>query len=563
MSHCRWIFPEPVEDGYVRSMSEAYQLHPVLSALLVRRGFGGPDGCGSFMDPRLASLDDPFLLPNMEATIRRMLVAVDSHERIVLYGDYDVDGITSLTLMTRLLRAAGADVRTFLPRRMGEGYGLSAEGVQRCLDDEHPSLVIALDCGTSSAREIALLMEKGVDVLVIDHHEIKGELPACPLVNPKLGADYHYLCTAGLVFKTCHAFLKQRRLPDFDLREYLDLVALGTVADVVPLVHENRIFVKRGLERMASTRWVGLQALMEVSRTRPPFSPMHVSFQLAPRLNATGRLGTAQESLELLLTDDAEEAHVLAEALDAHNRERRTLEEHTVREAMLKLEDVFDPARDAAIVLGADGWHPGVIGIVSGRFCRDYHRPALVIGFDENGQGKGSGRSITGLSLVDALGECSDLLINFGGHEMAAGLTIRKENFEAFRERFLAYAREHLCGEMLEPKLRLDGELALREVDDDLLNQLTMLQPFGSANHTPVFCSRRVEPVGSGNVLREKHLRLRLKQDDASLFAIWFNGAQEHLPPPPWDIAYVIERNEYRGVVTPQIQIRAVRAACK
>ena len=275
--------------------------------------------------------------------MERLLAAVDRKERIVLYGDYDVDGVTSLALLARVLRAFGADPQCFLPLRMDEGYGLSTDGVKRCIETFHPQLLVAVDCGTSSVAEIAELRADGVDAIVIDHHEIKGALPDCAaLVNPKRGGTFHYLCSVGLVFKVAHALLKRRPLADFDLREHLDLVALGTVADLVPLVDENRILVKHGLTRLAKTGSVGLRELMDVAAARPPLTPADVAFKIGPRMNAAGRLGTAEEALELLLTEDRSRARELAADLDVQNRERRTVEDQVLAQAETQLAEWFD-----------------------------------------------------------------------------------------------------------------------------------------------------------------------------------------------------------------------------
>jgi single-stranded-DNA-specific exonuclease len=397
---------------------------------------------------------------------------------------------------------------------------------------------------------------------VLDHHECKDALPACvALVNPKLGDDFHYLCSVGIVFKVAHALLKRRPLAGFDLREYLDLVALGTVADLVPLQDENRILVKRGLAQLERTNWAGVQALIDVSAMRTPLTPANIGFGLAPRLNAAGRLGTAQDALELLLTDDPGRARTLAANLDIQNRERRAVEEEVFQQAELQLAEWFDEARDAAIVVGAPGWHPGVVGIVASRLQKRHHRPALVIGFDDEGMGKGSGRSIAGLSLVAALVECGMFLEKHGGHEMAAGLTLREERFAEFREAFRSCARSLLTEEQLQPRLKLDVELTLGEIDYELLDQHEALQPFGMGNPQPMFCARGVTLAGEPRVMKEKHLSLMLRQDGDEYRAVWFGAAVEERPRLPWDIAFNIERNEWQGTVSPQIQIRAVRRA--
>ena len=535
---------------------------PFVAEILVRRGFGSVEIARSFLDPRLASLSDPFLLPDMAAAVIRILCAIDANERIVLYGDYDVDGVSSLALLTRVLRAFGAEPTCFLPLRADEGYGLSTDGVARCLEEHTPDLLIAVDCGTSSVKEIAMLRAHDVDVIVVDHHECKADLPVCSaLVNPKRSGDFQYLCSVGLIFKLAHALLKRRPLPGFDLRTHLDLVALGTVADLVPLVAENRVLVKRGLVQLADSRSVGIRALIEAAGLSSPFTPSDIGFGLGPRLNAAGRLGTAQDALELLLTDNPTRARTIAHGLDVQNRERRTVENEVLVAAEAQLAEWFQPGRDAAIVVGAADWHPGVVGIVASRVMRRYHRPVLVIGFDESGMGKGSGRSIAGLSLVEALGRCAPLLEKFGGHEMAAGLTLASARFVEFRDAFRAAARELLTDEQLAPRLHLDAELSLAEIGFPLLEQHGALQPFGMGNPEPVFVARGVALAGEPRVLKEKHLSLVFQQNGTKARAIWFNSATQERPCTPWDVAFTIERNEYQGVISAQMHVKAVRAA--
>jgi len=558
----RWIFPQPADEAAVQELARDLGIARFAAELLVRRGSRTASDAELFLAPRLKSLGDPFLLPNMAAAVERILGALQRRERIVLYGDYDVDGVTSLALLTRLLRAFGAEPACFLPLRADEGYGLSPDGVARCVHEHAPQLIIAVDCGTSSAPEIAALRAQGIDVIVLDHHECKDALPACvALVNPKLGDDYHYLCSVGIVFKLAHALLKHRPVDGFDLKDYLDLVALGCVADLVPLRGENRVLVRRGLSQLAVSKWVGLRTLVEVSGLRPPFSPGNIGFGLGPRLNAAGRLGTAQDALELLLTEDAGKARALALSLDAQNRERRTVEEAVFQEAEAQLAEWFDAVRDAAIVVGAAGWHPGVVGIVASRLQKRHHRPALVIGFDETGVGKGSGRSIEGLSLVAALDRCAGYLEKHGGHEMAAGLTLREVHFADFRRSFCACARELLTDDQLQPRLRIDAELTLAEIDNALLEQHEALQPFGMGNPQPLFAARGVTLAGEPRVMKEKHLSLVLRQGRNEYRAVWFNSASEVLPRPPWDVAFQIERNEWQGIVSPQIHVKAVRHA--
>src|SRR6266513_542638 len=399
----RWILASREElNGTAIAWSEICGSE-CIARLLSRKGFRCAEEVENFLRPRLSSLSDPFSLPQMHAAISRILAALDQHERIVLFGDYDVDGMTSLALLDETLRAYGGAPALFLPLRMEEGYGLSRESVDRCVEQHQPQLLIAVDCGTSSINEVADLKKRGIQVIILDHHEPKSKLPDCvAMVNPKLTeCGFEYLSSVGIVFKLCHGLLKTRPLPGFDLKSKLDLVALGTVADIVPLRDENRVLVQRGSIEIARTSRIGLKKLMQVAGVRQPILPEDIGYRLGPRLNAAGRLSTAEKSLRLLLTQDEGEAAVLAAELDQQNRERQQVETEIFVAATDKINGEFDPARDAAIVVGAQGWHPGVLGIVASRIVRKYHRPAIVIGFDENGVGKGSGRSIEGLNLVE------------------------------------------------------------------------------------------------------------------------------------------------------------------
>lgn len=561
----RWIIAPPEElNGGPISWSEICGAD-CIARLLLRKGFASAEEIENFLRPRLSSLRDPFSLPQMDKAVARILEALDRRERIVLFGDYDVDGVTSLALLSEMLcayRPAAYGPQLFLPLRMEEGYGLSPESIERCLEQHDPQLLIAVDCGTSSLREIGDLQKRGVDVIVLDHHEPKSALPECiAIVNPKTDPEspFPYLCSVGIVFKLCHALLKTRPLSDFNLKSKLDLVALGTVADIVPLVGENRIFVQRGAVEIARSQRPGLKKLIEVSGIRSPILTEDIGFRLGPRLNAAGRLSTAEKSLRLLLTRDLNEAAALADLLDKQNRERQEVEKQIFAAAEERITREYDPFRDAAIVVGARGWHPGVLGIVASRIARKFHRPTIVIGFDENGVGKGSGRSIEGLSLVEALNRCGEHLEKFGGHEMAAGLTIQEENLAAFSEAYRCVAHELLSEENLQPRLQLDHELRFSELNFDLLHWHEMLQPFGSGNPQPLFLARGIETVAPPRVVNDKHLILRLRQNNYHRRAVYFDAANLNLPQPPWDIAFRIRADEYEGETRLDMQVHALR----
>ncbi len=559
----RWILPIPGDPAPIRELAHAFHLPPFIAGLLAAKGLREEECVHEFLKPRLRRLSDPNLLPEMPAATARIEAALRANERIALYGDYDVDGVTSLAILHRVLHAYGGRVDSFLPHRVDEGYGLSPAGLERCLDLHAPQLLIAVDCGTNSAAEAATLRARSIDLIILDHHEPDGPRPECVArVNPKCAdTGFHNLCSAGIAFKTAHALLKSTPLPGFELKHLLDLVALATLCDLVPLEGENRTLVRHGLLQMERTEWPGLAALMATASVRPPIRSSDVGFRLGPRINASGRLGTAQDSLQLLLTNDPLEATQLAASLETHNRDRQAVERKVVTAVESWVEKNFDPARDTTIVAGARGWHTGVLGIVASRVMRRHHRPTLIVGFDDVGEGKGSGRSVPGLSLVEALGLCSDHLGNFGGHEMAAGLHVHENRFEEFRAAFDTSARSLLGTSTLVPTLRLDAEVPLDSFDEDFLESQAMLEPFGMSNPQPVLLARHVTPTAEPRILKEKHLRFDLPAGRRPLAAIYFNGAVHDLPAPPWDIAFHLERNEWNGRVSAQMQIIAIRAA--
>jgi len=537
---------------------------PLVCRLLAQRGVQGGADAERFLNPRLKELGDPFALPDMEPAVARLLLAAEAGDFVVLFGDYDVDGVTSLTLLHTLLRAYGIDARCFLPLRMEEGYGLSRAALERCLAEGPATLLIAVDCGTTARDEAAWLKSQGIDVIILDHHEPDPQrLPdVVALVNPKCGTGWHYLCSAGVVFKVAHAMLKRRMVPGFELKSELDLVALATVADIMPLVEENRLLVRQGLQRLRTTRRAGLLALIEVSGVTEPYSSMDLGFRLGPRLNAAGRLDTAHAALDLLLCDDPEEAASIARDLDLQNRDRQTLEQQIQAEAAaqaLLLMDTSDPPH--GLVIASRGWHPGVVGIVAARLMRQFYRPIFVIAIDDDGLGKGSGRSVPGVSLVAALDACRPLLASGGGHEMAAGVSLREENIAAFRASFHASVQRQTGGIPPEPILHLDAEVQLDELTMEFLDDYDQLQPFGSGNPQPLFMVRSVYPSAAPRLLRERHWRLELMQNGTTRTAMWFNAGSQALPPAPWDLAFHVDRNTFRGHTTVQLLVQALRPA--
>jgi len=551
----RWLHASPAPEAL--QLARELDLHPQVASLLWQRGYRDREQVRAFLDPRLQSLGDPFQLTDLRRAAERILHGIVAKEKMVVFGDYDVDGITSSALMWRILRRLGANVETFLPLRMEEGYGLSQNGVERCVEEHKPSVLIAVDCGTTAVKQVAWLRQRGIDVIIIDHHALPPELPAAhALVNPqrdsiqqKVALDY--FASVGLVFKLCHGLLKlaDEGSGKIDLREYLDLVAMGTVADIVPLLEENRVLVRRGLRQLEHTLWPGLRALVEVSQVSFPVTAQDVGFRLGPRLNASGRLGDAMLSLRLLQTDDRVEAVSIASELNRNNRERQAVEMETFLQAEAQLQETYDPARDWGIVLSGQNWHWGVIGIVASRLQKRYHRPTIVIGLNDEGMGKGSGRSIDGISLVKALQANAELLELFGGHDMAAGLNIRAERIDAFRENFIRHVRAQATDDVFQSTLALSGAISLPEVSDQLYRKFEELAPFGRMNAEPVFLFESITYTRPPQHFGKNHVKLFVRGERGEIEAVGFGLGQHDWSKPPAQIAGTLDWDDYHDRV--------------
>ena len=551
----RWIHT-PLPAAEVEEFGRRLEVSPVLAELLLRNGLKEPAAATRFLRPALAELQDPFLLVNLAAAVARLQSAIARQESLVVLGDYDVDGVSSTAFLVSVLRRFGLDPRFVVPRRLEEGYGLSRGAIDRALEAGKPDLFIALDCGTNSHDELAYLQAQGVDAIVIDHHRSKEKpLGEGILINPHVhdgpeDAPWRNLCTVGLVFKLVHGLLKQLRAENHPvafrvhLKEYLDLVAMGTVADLVPLVGENRILSRHGLQILQHTRRRGLRALMDVSGLKPgqEIQPVDISFRLGPRINASGRLADAALSVELILSEDAAFCVDAARQLDGFNRERQEIERQITEAAERMVEEHYSEAH--GLVLFAEEWHPGVVGIVASRVTRKYHRPCIVLGH-ENGFAKGSGRSIYGLNLVEMLGSSADLLTSWGGHPMAVGVSLPRENLEAFRARFSEAVRTWQCGQMAEPGLEIACWLDLEQVREQLLDELEVLHPFGQGNPEPVFGLRGVRFRQRPEVFKEQHFRFQLEDARGRrVYGVAWKQAQR-VPPvgAPVDLAVQVAWN--------------------
>jgi len=561
------LTPEPSQ-ATVRDLADALSLPPALCRVLVARGINEPADARSFLRPLLDHLHPPELLADARKAADRILQAVEADELILVHGDYDVDGVCAAALLTLWIRHLGGRAEPFVPHRLRDGYDLGPAGLEAAREFE-AGLLVTCDSGIVAHDAVTRAREMGLDVIVTDHHTPGETLPpALAVVNP-MRSDCEYpdkrLAGVGVVFKLCQLLARLRDRPLDELLPHLDLVALATVADLVPLKGENRVLVRFGLRALQQTRRPGLKALIRVTGLRDePIDAGRVGFVLAPRINAAGRLGSASDALRLLLTEDPDEARELAEGLDALNTRRKEEDRRTLDEALDGLAAHYDPDRDFGVVLQGEGWHPGVIGIVASRVVERIHRPAVLLSV-QGEMARGSARSVPGVHLLEAVRGCSRHLTRFGGHRQAAGLDLDTGRIPDFREAFNHQVREQLQGRAPRPVLRGDAPLALVEATDELHHYLRYLGPFGIGNPRPVFWARGVRPAAGAREVGKGHLKLRLADDDAELEAIGF-GLARRLPPDrvnggPLDALFQLRENEYRGVRSLQARLVDLRSA--
>ncbi len=554
----RWTYT-PLPAAEVGALSQRAGVSPVLAELLLRTGgLAEGDAAARFLNPALAELADPFLLTNLDKAVTRLRQAITGREEIVVLGDYDVDGVSSTALLVGILRRFGAKPRFIVPRRSEDGYGLSRSAIDRALEQGKPDLFIALDCGTNSHAEAAYLRGQGVDVMVIDHHRSKEpSLDQGLLINPHvhMGPDddaWRNLCTVGLVFKLVHGLLKQLRAENDPValglkpRDYLDLVALGTVADLVPLRGENRILARHGLRILQETQRPGLRALMDIAGVKAgqEIMPVDISYRLSPRINASGRLADAALSVELLLSEDPDFCAETARQLDTFNRERQDIERLITDEAERIIETQF--ADCPGVVLYGDNWHPGVVGIVAGRVSRKYNRPCVVLG-NEGELAKGSGRSIDGINLVEVLGTCCEHLTSWGGHPMAVGVSLAKPHLDRFREQFAGAVRAHAGDDIAEARLDLAAWLTPEQIRESLMNEIDALHPFGQGNPEPVFGVRGIVFRHPPDVFKSLHFRFNFEDNRGRrLYGVAWKMAKR-IPPcgVPVDLAFELKWNHF------------------
>jgi single-stranded-DNA-specific exonuclease len=560
----KWIYPNIAAED-VMDYSRLFRLPYLYTRILLNRNIRSLPALKQYFDKSKSSLYDPFLMKDMEIAVSMILEYCRNKKKILIYGDYDVDGVTSTSILYLFLRQLSEDVYYYIPEREKEGYGVSLEGIDQAIE-QHIDLIITCDCGITAVKEIDYAREKGIRVIVTDHHEQSEELPAAEAVlNPKRH-DNHYpfreLCGAGVVYKLVQALCAKLYGKTDNAERYLDLVAIGTAADIVPLVDENRCMVRAGLERIrAQNCRIGILELFNVCKMcAEDISVINVVFGLAPRLNAVGRMGDANRAITLLTSDDRRIARQFSVILHKENEERQRVERRVTREAITQVRSKYGEKLPKALVLSGE-WHPGVIGIVSSKVKDRFNRPVFMIALSD-GAGKGSGRSIPGFDLHAALTACSKHLDAFGGHQMAAGLTIKEDKIRDFESCFLHYADTAITDSMLEPSIEVDADIQIEEINSRLMEFLQDMEPFGPENMRPKFSLCNVGPRNAA-ILKEKHLKFNIKEKNISLNCIAWNmsTSYEHVMDSSQrvDLVFVPTINTWNGVRRIQLVIRDIR----
>jgi single-stranded-DNA-specific exonuclease len=520
----RWTIASSPDLGLAGNLAKEINISEILARVLINRGITTYDKAREFFRPKLADLHDPFLMDNMEEAVARVNQAIERKERVLVFGDYDVDGTNSAAMLFLYFKKLGLETMFHIPSRINEGYGISATGIDRG-SDFGATLIVAVDCGITAIQQVEYARSKGIDVIICDHHEPAEAIPNAVAVldplKPNCRYPFKYLCGCGVGFKLIQA-LARRRNEEESVYEYVDLAAMATTADIVPLVGENRILTKIGLERINASPRPGLRALIDSSGTQHgKITTGQIVFVLAPRINAVGRMGDASRAVELLTREDDESATRLAQVFEEENRNRRRIDEDTFVKAQELVETLLDVETDPAIVLHHEDWHPGVIGIVASRLVEKYYRPTIMM-TTIDGVARGSARSIVGFDIHQALKRVEDKLIQFGGHKYAAGLAVELDRVDEFRKAFNIAVDELMSEDVKTPELKIDSEMALKELTPRFLRILKEFAPYGPGNMRPIFLARNVEVIGTPRIVGKNHLRFKVRQDQHVLDTIGF-----------------------------------------
>ena len=554
----KWQIYE-TDENKIQEISQKYNLNKLLSTILANRNIINEKDIKQFLSPTRKDFHDPFLIHDMEKAVERIIKAIEKQEKVTIYGDYDVDGITSITVLKSYLSDRGLEVETYIPNRLNEGYGLNKEAIKK-IHNNGCQLMITVDCGISGLEEIEYANSLGIETIVTDHHEPGNDLPKAFAVidNKRKDSSYPFreLAGVGVVFKLIQAISIKLGLAEEEYLKYLDIVCIGTISDIVPLVDENRVITKLGLMLVRQTKNIGLKAILKTSGYNKIDSNT-ISFGVAPRINACGRMGVAEEALELFLSKNVNHVMELARKLNDHNRVRQETEKSIFEEALKQIQEKhLDENR--TIVVGGENWHHGVIGIVSSKITEMYFKPSILLSFEGDDLGKGSGRSIPGFDLHDALMKCEDCIEKFGGHSMAIGITVKRENLEKLKQELEDIAIEEKIDEIV-PIIKIDAKINLSEVNKEMVESLKELEPFGEGNKMPIFAFKNLK-IDSIRALSEgKHLKLTLKDNNTIVNAIGFNMgelAQDYRIGDKIDVVGTLEINTFNGTDSIQINMK-------
>ena len=551
-----------LDNEKVEELVKKRHITNLLASILVNRGIIDGEKINVFLNPTRKDFYNPFLMPDMEIAVKRIVKAIENKEKIMIYGDYDADGITSITVLKKYLNEIGLKTGEYIPNRLNEGYGLNKDAISKIYNDGY-RLMITVDCGISGLEEVEYANSLGIEIIITDHHEPAEKLPEAIAVIDAKRKDNKYpfnqLAGVGVVFKLIQAISTELKLEEKEYLKYLDLVCIGTISDIVPLVDENRVIAKLGLKLIEKTKNIGLKTLLNIADLKKIDSNA-ISFGVAPRINACGRMGFQEEALQLFLTEDSGEATKIAKRLVQFNQERQAKEKQIFEEVIEKIEK--DNKDKKCIVLAEENWHHGIIGIVASKITEIYYKPSILICL-EGDKGKGSGRSVPGFDLYTALTKCSDYIEKFGGHSMAIGITIKKENFEKLKETIEKYAQESNISDIM-PIINIDKEINLKNINIEEVKSLELLEPFGEANKMPLFLLRNLKIDSIRELSGGKHLKLTLKQDNNIVDAIGFNMgdlSKEYLLGDKVDVVGTIEINSFGNKENIQINLKDIRKA--
>jgi len=562
----RWVLKPKNDIEKVKKLQSALGTRPIVAELLVNRSIESFEQSRAFFRPSLEDLHDPFLMKDMDKAIARIEKAIGNNEKILIYGDYDVDGTTAVAVVYSFFRAFHSRIEFYVPDRYAEGYGISTQGIDYAADNGF-SLIIALDCGIKAISKIAYANTRGVDFIVGDHHFPGEQLPqAVAVLDPKRWDcmyPYKELSGCGIGFKIIEAFVKKNNMDPGLPYQYLDLVAVSIASDIVPITGENRVLAHFGLKKLNSNPSIGLQALIKLSNNKSGvFSINDIVFQIGPRINAAGRIDHAKDAVELLIAKTIDEASNYSLSVDDQNNIRKDFDLRITEEALALIDNDEANIARKSTVLYKSNWHKGVIGIVASRLTEKYYRPTIIL-TRTNGHVAGSARSVLGFDLYEALSECSELLEQFGGHKYAAGLTMKEENIPLFQAKFEDVVQRNIKPEMLQQEISIELEIPLQDIDSKLYRILRQFEPFGPGNETPIFLSRQVAPYGKAVIVGNNHLKFNVRQNESPLFECIAFGQAEHIDyinsGKPFDICYVVEENSWRGKKNLQLNIKGIR----